>query len=151
MTDYMETHLQEFASSPPAEFVAAARYFEPMDCLLYLKEDCSYRAIRLSPAVTILLHPQEDRAVGVKVKGVRFLAESLRAVLASEGINFSDRQVIHLLAILEMAFAAGWGDAVIAEADAERHRQYAQRARELVAEATVPIAELPVSEYRQAA
>lgn len=34
-----------------------------------ISEQVSYRAVRLDPYRTVLLHPQEDRPIGVKVKG----------------------------------------------------------------------------------
>jgi hypothetical protein len=58
-----------------------------MDCLIYLREDVSYRAVRLDQYRTVLLHPQEDRAVGVKLKGTRFFIEEARALLRTVGVD----------------------------------------------------------------
>jgi hypothetical protein len=42
----------------------------------------------LDPSRTVLLHPTEDRAVGVKLKGMQFVLERLRA-MQSGGVDLS--------------------------------------------------------------
>jgi hypothetical protein len=49
------------------EFVPGASYFRTMDSLVYLNEDCSYRAQRVDDRLTLLLHPQEERVVGIQL------------------------------------------------------------------------------------
>lgn len=140
-------NLAEFGTGQPRpfpeEFQPAAKYFPAMDCLIYLREDVSYRAIRLDQYRTVLLHPLEDRAVGVKLKGMRFVTEKARVVLRSVGIETNK---IKLITLWEMALTEDGVDAVAA-ADTERRRQYAMRAKELVetAEETVSTAELPLA------
>jgi len=129
-----------------AEFRPAAKYFAAMDCLIYLREDCSYRAVRLDSLRTVLLHPTEDRAVGVKLKGTRFLMERLMAIFKSHGVPTTElSKHLKLITLWETAATAEGADA-IEFAEAERHRQYRERARELVQEAaSLPPDELPVS------
>ena len=114
--------------SHATEFRAAAKYIAAMDCLIYLGEDVSYRAVRLDPYRTVLLHPQEDRPVGVKLKGMRFVAEKARAVLRSVGLDSTD---FKLITLWEMALTED-GEEIVAAADAERKRQYAAHARQLI-------------------
>src|SRR4051794_32989203 len=106
------------------EFRPAAKYFAAMDCLIYLREDCSYRAVRLDTLRTVLLHPTEDRPVGVKLKGTRFLMERLMAVFKAHDVNTADlSKHLKLITLWEIAATAEGKDAV-ASAEAERQRQY---------------------------
>jgi hypothetical protein len=140
-------NLAEFGTSSarpfPDEFRPVAKYFPAMDFLIYLREDVSYRAVRLDQYRTVLLHPQEDRAVGVKLKGMRFVAEKARAVLRSVGV---DTRQFKLITLWEMALTED-GDAATEAADADRRRQYAERAKELVETADEPVGtdELPIA------
>ena len=68
MTTISELWASENATGDQA-FKASAKYLPAMDCLIYLREDCSYRAVRLNPFTTVLLHPQVARAA--PVVGVR--------------------------------------------------------------------------------
>ena len=63
-------------------FRPVARYYPPMDFLLYLKEDCSYRADRVDQFLTLLWHPYKDELVGIKLKGIRFIYEKNKERLA---------------------------------------------------------------------
>ena len=73
-------------SGPLPSFKPSAMYIAPMDCILYLREDCSYRAVKKTHQyTTVLLHPYEDRPVGVKLKGMRYLNERLNAIMAATG------------------------------------------------------------------
>lgn len=51
----------------PQQFVPALWHFATYGSLMYLNENCSYRACRLTDRLTILLHPYEDRAVGLQL------------------------------------------------------------------------------------
>lgn len=140
------TNLAEFGQSKPIqlqEFRPTAKYFAAMDCLIYLREDCAYRAIRLDQMRTVLLHPQDDRAVGVKLKGLNFVKHKLDAILRSFNFNTDD---LPLIALWETAFMAD-GDAATEKADVERRASYAKRALDLLEEANpiVPPAELPIA------
>jgi len=140
-------NLAEFgAGTPralPTDFRPVAKYIPAMDCLIYLREDVSYRAIRLDQYRTVLLHPQEDRAVGVKLKGMRFVTEKARVVLRSVG---ADTTHFKLITLWEMALTED-GDTTVAVAEAERKRQYAMRAKDLVEKVDEPLdsSELPIA------
>lgn len=118
----------DFHSGPLPKFQPAAKYIAPMDCLLYLREDCSYRAVRLNAYTTVLLHPYEDRPVGVKLKGVRFLHERLTAILRSLDL---ESPLNKLITFWEIACTES-GDTVTENAEGERQRQLAARARKIV-------------------
>lgn len=119
-------------------FEPLARYFAPMDCLIYLREDCSYRAVRLNSHTTVLLHPYEDRPVGVKLKGMRDLYERLKAILRS--LKADNVPMNSLIAYWELAYTED-GDEVINVAERERQRQLADRARKEVVADALPLPE----------
>lgn len=76
----MSDFLQQLAPSwdPEAEpFRQAARYYPAMDHLLYLTEDCSYRADRVDEWLTLLWHPHRLDLVGIKLKGIRAIFKGL--------------------------------------------------------------------------
>ncbi len=140
------TNLAEFGTGAPvqlAEFRPVAKYFAAMDCLIYLREDCSYRAVRLDQMRTVLLHPHEDRAVGVKLKGIKFVKHKLDSILRSLGLTFDD---LPLITLWETAFTAE-GEMETEQADIDRRKMYAQRARQLLDEASlvVPPGELQIA------
>jgi hypothetical protein len=136
----------EHQSGPIPEFRPAARYIAAMDCLIYLREDCSYRAVRLNPYQTILLHPYEDRPVGIKLKGVTFLRGRLKAILAAAKTTTIDSAHVDMITFWELALTANADDA-IADAEAKRQAQLRERAREIV-ESMEPI---PLDEIKEAA
>ena len=114
--------------TPLPAFTPTARYFAAMDCLIYLREECSYRAVRLNSFTTVLLHPQEDRPVGVKLKGMHFLHEKLKAILAGAGMLQSQLSGIGLISYWELALTNS-------SAEKERQRLLAARAKTLVQDA----------------
>lgn len=115
--------------APLARFEPTAKYIPAMDCLIYLREDCSYRAVRLNTFQTILLHPHEDRPVGVKLKGMRFLHHRLHAILRAAKGGEVDMRSIGLVALWETALTAS-GDSEVEDAEKERQKLLARRARE---------------------
>lgn len=118
----------------PTTFQPIAGFFDAMDCLVYLKEDVSYRAVRLSPYVTVLIDPIEDlKAVGIKIKGVRVIIKRALAILHAAGRE--DISELQVIAILETAFTASLGDEMMQEAEAERRKKYEAQARALAEEA----------------
>jgi hypothetical protein len=58
-----------------------------MDFLLYLKEDCSYRADRVDQFLTLLWHPYKDELVGIKLKGIRVIYNKTKDRLAAGGVT----------------------------------------------------------------
>jgi hypothetical protein len=104
--------------------------FAPGACLLYLRESCAYRAFRLNEYTTVLLHPYEDRPVGVKIKGVRFLYGRANAILkALYPDNMKEKQHDIALAMLWEVALTATGERETAEAEAERQKQLAERAK----------------------
>jgi hypothetical protein len=69
MTSFME-QLSPSWDPDSAEFKPVARYYSAMDHILYLKEDCSYRADRVDEWLTLLWHPYKWELVGIKLKSV---------------------------------------------------------------------------------
>lgn len=117
----------------PEAFAPRACFFEPMDCIVYLKEDVSYRAVRLSPHVTVLIDPyDQNKAVGVKIKGFRTIIERLAAILRAAGLEYEE---VELVAILETAYTVSLGDKAMREAEAERRVRYQDQVRKLAQEA----------------
>lgn len=109
-----------------------AKFFAAMDCLIYLTEDKSYRAVRLSPLVTVLLDPHQDYAIGIKIKGVREMVEAVTAFLRGQEIV---QPSFKLIAVLEYALTLGLGDHLMAEADAQRRKRYEPDVRRLARQA----------------
>jgi hypothetical protein len=129
----------------PGGFHAGAQYFSAMDCAIYLKEDCSYRAARVSPALSLLLAPYEDRVVGVKIKGVRHLAERLFSILEKSGRQLDEANRVELRALLQMACVSDeFAERALSEADLQRRHQMAARANQFLAEAESSSIEVPV-------
>lgn len=142
LADLWESH----HSGPLPEFEPVARYIAPMDCLIYLREDCSYRAVRLNAHITVLLHPYEDRPVGIKLKGMRYLHERLKAILRGTTSSDSVPSEIRLIAYWELALTAT-AEIEIERAESERQRQLAERVREIIEDAgPVAAEELPQAE-----
>ncbi len=110
----------EMGTLPEGEFQACARYYEPMDFLMYLREDVPYRADRVDSFLTLLWHPSEQRAVGVKLKGFRFVFQHLQAIFRSQGIPLPDDGFLPLMTAFEVTMTAGMGASVTAGAERKR-------------------------------
>ena len=119
-------------------FEPVAKYYKNMDFMLYLTEDCSYRADRVGQFLTILLHPTEDRAVGVKLKGFRFIFDRLRSV--DERIEAG--HFYPLVKALELALVGGMGEALMNDNDKSRLTEKYEQAREIVKDAEFQTREL---------
>lgn len=135
------SELQALAPSgwTPAKFQPVATYFPAMDFAMYLNEDCSYREDRIDRGLTLLWHPYEDKAVGVRLKGFRAYYEFLRAHVAD-----LDKKMpfVSMVAALELSMRTGAGEAMMADAEAKRRREAYQKARELLMEVTLPSREV---------
>lgn len=104
-----------------AEFQPCARYFAPLDCMIYLREDLPYRADRVDEFLTLLWHPQENRAIGVKIKGFRQIFATLRTVVAASGNDWlSDDQFPPLMKALEFAMTVRAGSLMTEKAEEVR-------------------------------
>jgi hypothetical protein len=115
---------------PP--FEPSARYYGPMDYILYLEEDVAYRADRVDRFLTLLWHPYEDRAIGVKLKGFRFIFERMREILRTKEADIAADGFLPLITAFEVAMTAGIGAAIMATAERQRLDERYAKARELV-------------------
>jgi hypothetical protein len=62
-------------------FVPVARYDGGMDHLIYQSEDVPYVADRVDPFLTLLWRRNEDRLVGIKLKGFRHMFNGMKTLL----------------------------------------------------------------------
>jgi hypothetical protein len=128
------------------QFTAGARYYEAMDCVIYLNEDVSYRADRVDSFLTLLWHPKHDHAVGIKLKGFRWLFQRWQAFCRDEkDTSVSDEQFVPLVKAIEVALTARLGEIITNDAESDRkeervriERSY-QKAREIVLLAAVAV------------
>jgi hypothetical protein len=77
---------QVLASIP--SFKKTVWFDSQMDHLIYLDEDCNYRADRVDDILTLLYHPYSDDLVGVKLKGIRAEYEKLFEASAKPDDDF---------------------------------------------------------------
>jgi hypothetical protein len=124
-----------------AEFQPSARYYAPMDVVVYLREDVAYRADRIDPFLTLLWHPYEERAVGVKLKGFRFIYDRAREILASRGIPDQADGFLSLITAFEVAITAG-GSAMMTAAEQQRRRERYDAARHLLLDVRLSVREM---------
>ena len=132
-------------NAPLGDFKPCARYYEAMDIILYLKEDVSYRADRVDSWLTLLWHPYEERAVGVKLKGFRSLFGRLQSQARALGVEFSDDNFIPLLAALEVAVTASWGTRITAQAERDRIDSQYQTAKTIVGDVKMEAKEILIA------
>lgn len=146
----MAKKLAEFAGILPAPtdwgmlpaFKREAFYYEAMDFVIYLEEDLPYRADRVDDFLTLLWHPSEDRAIGVKLKGFRFIFERIRQILRAGGRELSSEEFLPLIAAVEVAMTAGAGATMTASAEQRRSIERYEAARALVQTITFDAREL---------
>jgi hypothetical protein len=116
-----------------------------MDILVYLEEDVPYRADRVDQFLTLLWHPYRDEAVGVKLKGFRFLFQRVQDFVESAGAKLDDSTFVPMVAALEVALTAGLGAVITTDAErarfAELQEKY-EKARALIKRATFDTREL---------
>jgi hypothetical protein len=122
----------EAAGQPIVPFKPSARYYEPMDYILYLETDTAYRADRVDRFLTLLWHPHEERAIGVKLKGFRFIFERMLEILHSQGVEIARAEFVPLITAFEVALTAGLGAAVMATAERKRFDEKYATARALI-------------------
>jgi hypothetical protein len=123
---------EDSAGQPNTPFAAGARYYDPMDYILYIEEDTSYRADRVDRFLTLLWHPYEDRAIGVKLKGFRFIFERMREILHAQGVELAHEEFVPLITAFEVAVTAGLGASVLASTERQRLAEKYAKARELI-------------------
>ena len=138
--------LADFGDGELRPFVPGALYYEPMDCVIYLKEDVSYRADRIDAFLTLLWHPRENKAVGVKLKGFRWLFQRWQAFCQDEkDLTVPDESFVPLVKAIEIALTARLGEMITSDVESERKEERArieksyQCAREIVDSVTVTV------------
>lgn len=110
-------------------FVPVARYYPAMDFLLYLNADCAYRADRVDTFLTLLWHPLEDRLVGLKLKGFRFLFNQVKAISGLEEADF-----LPVVKLLETALVGGVAEAAMTRIEQKRVEEQYAKAKEFARE-----------------
>jgi hypothetical protein len=119
-------------------FEPCARYYEAMDILLYMEEDLPYRADRVDAFLTLMWHPSKEEAIGVKLKGFRFLFQRVQAILrAQRNVTVADSEFPSLVTALEVAMTAGLGAVITADAERQRIEEKYAHARRLLTKETV--------------
>lgn len=118
---------------PNADFKPFAEFFPRMDAVLYLREDCSYVADRVDAFLTVLWHPTEERLVGIKLKGFRFLFNQVQAIAGLDPSAF-----IPLVRVLETALVGGVAESLISKLEKDRIHTLYEQARAVVGDAHAP-------------
>jgi hypothetical protein len=129
----MKSILEEFGLSYKGDqkakaFVPKARYYSGMDFLLYLNEDCSYRADRVDSSLTLLWHPSKDKLVGLKLKGFLAIFKALSEILESESAQ--SIPVVKMLRFLEYSLEKCVADGALERFELERLRERYEKAIE---------------------
>ncbi len=119
------------------KFIPVARYQPAMDSLVYINEDCSYRADRVDIYLTLLWHPYEDRLVGIKLKGFKFVFEKLKSIM-----SLKDEDFLLLTKALELAMVGGAAEVIMRRAEKERIERKYKEACEFARDIKVPSEEL---------
>ena len=108
-----------------APFEPCASYNAPMDQIIYLREDVSFRADRVDQFLTILWHPHDEKVVGIKIKGIRYLFESLREIVKSVGgKDISEEAFLPLVGAIELALKMRGGAVWSAELQRQREADW---------------------------
>lgn len=126
------TDLENFGFEGILPFEPRALYYETMDFLLYLEEDLPYRADRVDQFLTLLWHPHEDRAIGVKIKGIRVVFDRIRAFLKTKNMDISGSRFMPFVSAIEMAFTMGLGSVVTLDVERKRLEESYETARNVV-------------------
>lgn len=115
-------------------------YVKGMDCLLFLREDCSYRADRVDVYLTVLWHPHEQRLVGIKLKGCSFLFRQIM-----KAMSLTEDSVIRLVSVLELVLLAGFAEVIIHDHETkgrDRLERLYSEARGVAADAEINLREV---------
>ncbi len=117
--------------SAKSGFKPVARYFEALDCVIYLNEDVSYRADRVDTYLTLLWHPYADRVVGVRFKGFKFIFRQLQSIMG----GLKEAPFLPLIKVLELVLTAGYADVGLAKQERNRLQEKYDSARAVIGEA----------------
>ncbi len=112
------------------EFIPCARYIEPMDVVVYIQEDLAYRADRVDPFLTLLWHPHEQRAIGFKLKGFRWLFANLQEILKEQSVGLEEDSFLSMISAIQFAMVAG-GGAMLEKMERDRLAEKYAEARRL--------------------
>jgi hypothetical protein len=63
-----------------SEFKPTVKYIEAIDSMLFLREDCFYRAEYVDEYLSLLWHPSEERVVGVQLHAWAFLYQQVQQI-----------------------------------------------------------------------
>jgi hypothetical protein len=123
MTSFME-QLSPRWNPDSNGFHPVARYYPAMDHLLYLKEDCTYRADRVDEWLTLLWHPYKWDLVGIKLKGIRaifrhFLTDSDR----------KEADVLPIAELLGLLLMSGGAEGIIEKHEMPRREELKRKYR----------------------
>lgn len=128
MATLIENLLNESRNNPNAAseaFKPVARYYPALDFMLYLNEDCSYRADRVDAFLTVLWHPHKEHLVGIKLKGFKVMFNQLKKIA-----DLKDEHFLPLIKILELAAMGGLAEQMMRD-QKERVLRLYDRAREI--------------------
>ena len=123
------------------QFEPFAKYHKSMDFLLYLNTDCAYRADRVDIFLTVLWHPNEQRIVGLKLKGFKFLFGRLMAI---SGTQIKESGFIQLVEVLEIAMVGGVAESMMRKIETGRLQQRYEEARRFARDGELRV---PSEEY----
>jgi hypothetical protein len=107
-------------------FEPCASYSAALDQIVYLKEDVSSRADRVDQFLTILWHPHEERVVGIKIKGIRYLFECLRT---ESDKDVPEEAFLPLVKAIEFALKKVSGADLSAKLEQKRSPEWLARQR----------------------
>jgi hypothetical protein len=108
-----------------------------MDYLMYVNEDCSYVADRVSRFITVLWHPSErDKLIGFKLKGFRRMYNRVR-----ESAAMTDDEFPQLIRWLTLALYRS-AEEVIDDHEKQRLQQVSAIVRQVAGGFRIPEKEL---------
>jgi hypothetical protein len=144
LTSFDDMFPKEWLAEPFGAFEPCARYHASMDCVIYLNEDLSYRADRVDQFLTILWHPEMELAVGIKLKGFRFLFERIQTVQRTLGHELPESAFLPLITAVEMALTVNFGSDLTKQVQGGRIAEQ-QRLTECYCQARLVIGNVNVS------
>lgn len=95
-----EAHFADLLEGLTAgDFAPKANFITEADLLLFVNEDCSYATQRVDPYLSMLWHPTENKIVGFKLKGIRYVFNQIK-----EELKLTDKDWLPLSGYLESVF-----------------------------------------------
>ena len=104
LTDLLGEKAVENMAKYGGSFVPSMRYYPAMDELIYLWQDCAYRASNVGDGfIELLLAPNSDDVVGVKIPCASkivdsHILEALKKDLRYMVVRVNDNGTVHLIA-----------------------------------------------------